>query len=130
MDVIVANHALLLADLAMGGGIILPEPESCVYVLDEAHHIAHIAREQGSARLALRSTRRNLEQFNKQLPTIAAALKDEGQGAVNRTQQALQQLIPSLNELYKQLQAALRRQSSFPTTRAACALPPENCPSY
>ncbi|WMC11906.1 ATP-dependent DNA helicase DinG [Oceanimonas pelagia] len=108
VDVIVVNHALLLADLAMGGGIILPEPESCVYVLDEAHHIAHIAREQGSARLALRAARRNLEQFNKQLPNLATALKDDGHSAVNRTQQALQQLIPSLTELHKQLQAALR----------------------
>ncbi|MFH7564371.1 ATP-dependent DNA helicase DinG [Oceanimonas smirnovii] len=107
-DVIVVNHALLLADLSMGGGIILPEPENCLYVLDEAHHIAHIAREQGSARLGLRSARRNLEQFNKQVPQLAAALNDDGQNAVNRTQQALQQLIPSLTELYKQLQSAQR----------------------
>lgn len=107
-DVIVVNHALLLADLSMGGGIILPEPETCIYVLDEAHHIAHIAREQGSARLALRSARRNLEQFNKQVPTMAATLKDEGQSAITRSQQALQQLIPSLTELYRQLQAAQR----------------------
>ena len=34
-DVIVANHDLVLADLALGGGAVLPEPEDCIYILDE-----------------------------------------------------------------------------------------------
>ena len=36
-DVIVANHDLVLADLALGGGAVLPAPEDCIYILDEAH---------------------------------------------------------------------------------------------
>ncbi|MBX3705246.1 MAG: ATP-dependent DNA helicase DinG [Pseudomonadales bacterium] len=39
VDVIVANHDLVLADLALGGGAVLPEPEECIYVFDEAHHL-------------------------------------------------------------------------------------------
>jgi ATP-dependent DNA helicase DinG len=39
VDVIVANHDLVLADLSLGGGAVLPEPEDCIYVLDEAHHL-------------------------------------------------------------------------------------------
>lgn len=108
-DVIVANHALLLADLAMGGGVILPEPEQCLYVLDEAHHLPHIARDQGSARLALGQGRRALEQFNKQLPALAALLDEEGRRALDLLQQALQQLIPSLNRLYQALQGEVRQ---------------------
>jgi len=39
VDVIVANHDLVLADLSLGGGAVLPEPEECIYVFDEAHHL-------------------------------------------------------------------------------------------
>ncbi|KZX77565.1 hypothetical protein A3715_20985, partial [Oleiphilus sp. HI0009] len=43
-DVIVANHAFLLSDLAMGGGIILPEPESTIYAIDEFHNFCESAK--------------------------------------------------------------------------------------
>lgn len=113
-DVIVVNHALLLADLAMGGGVILPEPEQCVYVLDEAHHIAPVAREQGSARLALGPGRRALEQFNKQFAGLHELLGTEGQHQLGQLQQAIQQLIPALNTLGQQLNGALQRQELVP----------------
>lgn len=48
-DVIVVNHALLLADLELGGGVILPDPDDCFYILDEAHHLPKIARDFSSA---------------------------------------------------------------------------------
>jgi len=38
-DVIVANHDLVLSDLALGGGILLSKPEDSIYVFDEAHHL-------------------------------------------------------------------------------------------
>ncbi len=38
-DCIVSNHDLVLSDLALGGGVILPEPEKCIYIFDEAHHL-------------------------------------------------------------------------------------------
>ncbi|MCD8547107.1 MAG: ATP-dependent DNA helicase DinG [Aeromonadaceae bacterium] len=56
-QVLVVNHALLLADLALGGGVILPEPENCFYVFDEAHHLPNVARDQGAAQLLVRQTR-------------------------------------------------------------------------
>lgn len=49
-DVIVANHALVLADLAMGGGAVLPDPEETIYVFDEGHHLPDVAIEQNAAR--------------------------------------------------------------------------------
>lgn len=54
-DVIVVNHALLLADLELGGGIILPDPDSCFYVLDEAHHLPKISRDFASASANLKN---------------------------------------------------------------------------
>lgn len=39
-DVIVANHNIVLADLKLGGGAILPPPEDCIFVFDEGHQLA------------------------------------------------------------------------------------------
>lgn len=49
VDVVVTNHDLLLADCAMGGGVILPAPEQTFYILDEAHHLAKKAVNQFAA---------------------------------------------------------------------------------
>ncbi|MFK7828191.1 MAG: ATP-dependent DNA helicase DinG [Congregibacter sp.] len=38
-EVIVTNHDLVLSDLALGGGAILPAPEDSFYVFDEGHHL-------------------------------------------------------------------------------------------
>ncbi len=48
-DCIVANQDLVLTDLALGGGVVLPAPEDSIYIFDEAHHLAeksnrHFAR--------------------------------------------------------------------------------------
>ena len=42
-DIIVANHSLVLSDLELGGGMILPEQDKTVYIFDEAHHLPHKA---------------------------------------------------------------------------------------
>ncbi|MBS3798630.1 ATP-dependent DNA helicase DinG [Pseudoalteromonas sp. BDTF-M6] len=65
MDVLVANHSLLLADLELGGGVILPEPENCIYVIDEAHHLAHITRDFSSAAATIKGTQDWLEKLLK-----------------------------------------------------------------
>ncbi len=53
VDVIVANHDLMLADVSMGGGVILPPPEDSFYCIDEAHHLAKKAVNQFSAEHSL-----------------------------------------------------------------------------
>jgi ATP-dependent DNA helicase DinG len=55
-DVIVANHDLVLADLSLGGGAILPDPEDCIYIVDEAHHLPDKTQQHFSATGRLRST--------------------------------------------------------------------------
>jgi ATP-dependent DNA helicase DinG len=49
VDVVVTNHDLLLADVAMGGGVILPAPDNSFYCIDEAHHLAKKAVNQFAA---------------------------------------------------------------------------------
>jgi ATP-dependent DNA helicase DinG len=53
VDVVVANHDLMLADISMGGGVILPAPENSFYCIDEAHHLAKKAINQFSAEHSL-----------------------------------------------------------------------------
>lgn len=67
-DVIVVNHALLLADLELGGGIILPDPDACFYVIDEAHHLPKISRDFSSANVNIKSTQDWLKKI-KQIST-------------------------------------------------------------
>jgi len=50
-DVIVANHALLLSDLELGGGRVLPPPEECLLVIDEAHGLPRRALSQAARRV-------------------------------------------------------------------------------
>jgi ATP-dependent DNA helicase DinG len=38
-DIIVTNHDLVLSDLRLGGGVILPAPEDCLYIFDEGHQL-------------------------------------------------------------------------------------------
>lgn len=67
-DVIVVNHALLLADLELGGGIILPDPDACFYVIDEAHHLPKISRDFSSANVNIKTSLEWLKKI-KQIST-------------------------------------------------------------
>jgi len=60
-DVIVSNHDLVLSDLALGGGVILPEPARCLYIFDEAHHLPIKSNNHFAASIRIRSTRAWLE---------------------------------------------------------------------
>lgn len=67
VDIIVANHDLVLADLSLGGGAILPEPEDSIYIFDEGHHLPEKAVGHFSLFSRVRSTERWLEQGLKAL---------------------------------------------------------------
>ena len=71
-DVIVANHDLVLADLALGGGAILPPPEECIYVFDEAHHLPDKVINHFSANFRLAATERWMEQIERALSAMIA----------------------------------------------------------
>jgi ATP-dependent DNA helicase DinG len=69
-DVIVANHDLVLSDLALGGGAVLPEPEDCIYILDEAHHLADKTQNHFSTRARLQGTLTWLDHVNTVLGSL------------------------------------------------------------
>lgn len=105
-QVLVVNHALLLADLSLGGGVILPEPEHCFYVFDEAHHLPSIARDQGAAHLLVRQTRGWLSRLPSLGEKVFKQLKRDSLVGVcqqiNEEVQAQQQSLLQLSTWFQQ----------------------------
>ncbi|NNC55391.1 MAG: hypothetical protein HKO07_06700, partial [Pseudomonadales bacterium] len=75
-DVVVANHDLVLADLAAGGGTILPPPEQTIFVFDEAHHLPGKSRNHFSSRMSLLGESGHLLQTRKVMARILGGLGD------------------------------------------------------
>lgn len=59
-DLVISNHDLVLADLSLGGGIVLSEPEKTIYIFDEGHHLGTKARNHFSASIRLKLDRKML----------------------------------------------------------------------
>ncbi|MGI3129876.1 ATP-dependent DNA helicase DinG [Halopseudomonas pachastrellae] len=72
VDVIVTNHDLVLADLALGGGAILPDPRDSLYVFDEAHHLPDKAIGHFAHNTRLHATAEWLDQIDKNLSKLLA----------------------------------------------------------
>ena len=87
-DCIVSNHDLVLADLALGGGVILPDPGKCIYIFDEAHHLPFKSNKHFSSSTRIKATNNWLERSeNLLLRLVKEKLIDATQ------QQSLQRLI-------------------------------------
>lgn len=121
VDCIVTNHDLVLADLALGGGAILPDPKDTLYIFDEGHHLPQKALSHFAHHSRMTSTSKWLEQCNKGLGAILGQIS--GAGNVDRyaeqlpaafidCKQRLDQLYPMLNELVQTI-ALEDRQSNY-----------------
>lgn len=98
-DVIVANHDLVLADLALGGGVILPAPEDTYYVFDEAHHLPEKAINHFAASFRFNTALNWLRLLKKSQPEILKSL-----GASSSTVASLlNQLLAPLDVLERDL---------------------------
>ena len=72
LDCLIVNHDLILSDLGLGGGVILPNPEDCIYIFDEAHHLVDKARQHLSARIGLTQAAQSLDEMERGFAEIAA----------------------------------------------------------
>ena len=72
VDVIDTNHDIVLADLALGGGAVLPDPRDTIYVFDEGHHLPDKAIGHFAHYTRLRSTADWLETTAKNLTKLLA----------------------------------------------------------
>jgi len=105
-DIIVANHDLVMADLALGGGAILPRPEDTIYLFDEAHHLPDKALGHFAASLSLEATRQWLRQMSQNLAKLLPFLAPSTQAAkqVERITGLGREVDPQLASLKAQLE--------------------------
>lgn len=105
VDVVVANHDLVLADLATGGGNVLPEPEQTIYVFDEAHHLPSKSQNHLSRHMSFSAERRRVVTTQK---TVARAIKvlDQKQ-EIKRFSKTIAQIDEALDACLVNLQPLL-----------------------
>ncbi|MDO4433900.1 MAG: ATP-dependent DNA helicase DinG [Alysiella sp.] len=96
VDVVVANHDLLLADIAMGGGVILPAPEHSFYCIDEAHHLPKKALSRFAAEHSWLQAVWTMEKLPQQTAKIATVC-DKVELA-NLADEAAAAMLENLNE--------------------------------
>jgi ATP-dependent DNA helicase DinG len=78
VDCIVANHDLVLSDLALGGGVILPHPQEAIYIFDEAHQLPGKSIAHFSHFVRLLSTGKWLEQLTGITTRLAQEIREKG----------------------------------------------------
>jgi len=77
-DVIVTNHDLVLSDLRLGGGVILPAPEDSLYVFDEGHQLPAKCLNQFALRFHAGGTVQGLRDSERWLAASAKAWMAQG----------------------------------------------------
>ncbi|MFA9462358.1 ATP-dependent DNA helicase DinG [Thiohalorhabdus methylotrophus] len=104
-DVVVTNHNLVLADLALGGGVVLPPPEKCLYVLDEGHHLPGRAVDQFHAAAGCEAARGWVSELPRAVAETAAALGDED--SLGELADSVQQRSEALDGLLQEAHTTL-----------------------
>lgn len=82
-DVIVVNHYLLVSDMALGLGSILPEVKNALFCVDEAHKFADVAARSMASSLPLIQFARNLGRIDRQAVREAYEAIDISKGDTN-----------------------------------------------
>ena len=125
-DCIVANHDLVLADLSLGGGIILPSPANTLYVFDEAHRLNSTALAHFSASCRLETTLQLCSRIQQTLKKIRKdtdyeallELIDKGSSAAGSAEESMALALPMYREvLDRHLLAQNTDRFRFPAGR-------------
>ncbi|MFT6791556.1 MAG: ATP-dependent DNA helicase DinG, partial [Cellvibrionaceae bacterium] len=98
-DCIVVNHDLVLADLALGGGMILPPPEEAIYIFDEGHHLPEKALKHFAYHTRITATGKWLEQCQNSVPAMIGDVADAGQ--VEQYANALPSVFLEIRQLFE-----------------------------
>ena len=126
-DVIVANHDLVLADLALGGGVVLPETEETIFILDEAHHFPDRAQQHFTDRARLRGATQWLEQAGTVAGTCAQRFGRPGE--LVRLAAALTPELETAGALVAQVEGIARQFEFRSHGGRPCPLPVRHGPS-
>ncbi|MCY4531069.1 MAG: ATP-dependent DNA helicase DinG [Gammaproteobacteria bacterium] len=123
VDCIITNHDLVLTDLIMGGGAVLPAPEDAIYIFDEGHHLPDKATSHFSEALSVRSTQLWLQQITPTLQMINAEIEglisDQER---NQVELRVTDLVSSL-ETTMTLATSLKATTSSRDRETTCRFP-------
>jgi len=107
-DVIVVNHDLLLSDLALGGGVVIPcKPEDTIYLLDEAHRLPDTAVHHFGSTFHVKGSQEWLDSYLKLLnrmrklprvPQLANDKINQSGGMIDQLKQSLQDIHTSIEQ--------------------------------
>ena len=105
VDCIVSNHDLVLTDLAMGGGSILPEPDKCFYIFDEAHHLPIKSNNHFAEISNIKGTQNWIEGLGRELSQIKryGFLKEKEYGFISGTLKQLEDHFEDATPVFKQI---------------------------
>jgi len=115
-NVIVANHDLVMADINLGGGAILPEPEDTIYIFDEAHHLPDVALAHGASETYLHRAQELVAKTPKLLSEALSALKVPADKAVKMIE-GIREAVQDLNQGLKEAEAFIAANFPQPTGR-------------
>lgn len=99
-DVIVTNHDLLLANLAMGGGMILPKLEDSFLIIDEAHGLPEKAVGSFAASHFVNAERRSAEKMAKLAASISDTLGSAFSDVAERIHDDSERLAEYLGDIH------------------------------
>lgn len=81
-DIIVANQDIVLSDISLGGGYLLPKPEDTIYVIDEGHHLPQKTIQHFKEGVRLHAIEKLVERMPKVVTALAKLLKNHEIGAL------------------------------------------------
>lgn len=96
--VIIANHSLVLSDVSMGGGALLPPLEETLHIVDEGHNFADVAAGHNSFALEGKAAR-------ELLSSLASDARDVAESAMpaNRVERTARRLAETGSEAHQAL---------------------------
>lgn len=100
-DIIVANHSLLLSDLELGGGKILPDINKCIYIIDECHHLPEKALDHFAQSTDIMGSVDWVNQLTKTLTKAIQSkeIQESQQSKINDNTHEFIQSLKKLDEL-------------------------------
>jgi len=103
-DVVIANHDLVLASIAMEAGSVLPPASETIYVFDEAHSMAAKVIGHFSAKHAIKGAREWVHGAGDAVLDVVLGLKLDEQ-LLRDARASCEQLSAALDELYREVHA-------------------------
>jgi ATP-dependent DNA helicase DinG len=101
-ELVITNHNLLLSDLELGGGVLLPETKSSIYILDECHHIPDKATDFFALQAALMRSTDWINTLNRNFLNASPLLK-LSVDKTERVQAVTKSLVAHLTQMHRYL---------------------------